>query len=115
MSWIFFNRRTAGQPDQKTDVSDATPLPTTPLGRPIPGAALTITTGNRAQLAAGVTRISLRNTGASAATYRLGDSAVVAGANDDDIGPGERIDIAVRDGEYLAVSGATIKVSQLGA
>jgi hypothetical protein len=96
-------------------VTDEAPLPTTPLGRPIPGAALTITTGNRAQLAAGVTRISLRNTGTVAATYRLGGADVTAGATDDDIGPGERIDIAVRDGEYLAVSGATIKVTQLGA
>lgn len=95
--------------------SEDQPLPTTPLGRPIPGAALTIATGNRAQLAAGVTRISMRNTGDVAATYRLGDSTVVAGANDDDIGPGERLDVSVRDGEYLAVSGATIKVTQLGA
>ncbi|UCU94018.1 hypothetical protein [Hydrogenophaga taeniospiralis] len=93
------------------------PLPTTPLGRPQPGLALSIDGSGataRAQLAAGTTRITLRNTGEAAATYKLGDVTVVATAGDDDIGPGERLDIAVHGGEYLAVLGAVVKVSQLG-
>ena len=99
-------------------VSAETPLPTTPLGRPSPGAALNIdgsAASARAQLTAGVTRISMRNTGTVAATYKLGTVTVTALASDDDIGPGERLDIAVREGEYLAVLGALVKVTQLGA
>lgn len=99
-------------------VSDAGRLEADVLGRPQPGLALTIdgaAASARTQLGAATTRITLRNTGEVAATYRLGDATVTATATDDDIGPGERIDIAVRAGEYIAVLGAVVKVSQLGA
>jgi hypothetical protein len=112
---LFWNFRSTGADDELKSASNVDPLPTTPLGRPIPGAALSIATGTRAQLTAGVTRISIRNTGTVDATYKLGGSTVTAGANDDHIAPGERLDIAVHDGEYLAVLGATVKVTQLGA
>jgi hypothetical protein len=88
------------------------------LGRPQPGLALTIdgtAASARGQFGASTTRITLRNTGEVAATYKLGDVTVTATATDDHIGPGERLDILVRPGEYIAVLGAVIKISQLGA
>ena len=103
--------------NQVRPVTETNPLPTTPLGRPMPGASLSLDGSSasvRAQISDGVTRISIRNTGAVAATYKLGDVTVTATATDHDIGPGERLDIAVRSGEYIAVLGALIKVTQLG-
>jgi hypothetical protein len=99
-------------------VSDAEPLPTSPLGRPVPGAALTITgtsASARAQLRATCSRIRIVNTAATGATYRLGDASVVATAADDYIGPEEALDIAVVPGEYLACLGGVLRVSQLEA
>ena len=97
-------------------VSTENPLPTSPLGRPVPGAALTITgtsASARAQLRATCSRIRIVNTAETAATYRLGGDSVTAAASDDYIGPGEALDIAVVPGEYLACLGGVLRVTQL--
>ena len=108
-------RQIAGE-NKVRPVTQADPLPTSPLGRPVPGAALTITgtsASARAQLGAAVSRVSIVNTADTGATYRLGDSAVEAAAADDYIGPGERLDLSVRPGEYLACLGGVLRVTQL--
>jgi len=118
MSLIRFIRRLSDTSNDSPFVGTDNPLPTSPLGRPVPGGALTITgtsASARAQLRATCSRIRIVNTAATGATYRLGDASVEATAADDYIGPEEALDIAVIPGEHIACLGGVLRVTQLEA